>query len=78
MMTNNVSIVAKGPTTQGTQVLVDGVPMKGVTKIELVADVNDVWRAVITCIPAAINISDMDSEYMEFVKGLPKQDIEGQ
>ena len=39
-----------GPTrTMGTQVMVGGVALKGVTRIELVAEVNDVWRARIEC-----------------------------
>ncbi len=35
--------------TQGTRVLVDGQELKGVTKVELVASVDDVWRARIEC-----------------------------
>lgn len=35
--------------THGTKVLVDGVEMKGVTRVELVANVDDVWRARIEC-----------------------------
>ncbi|MCU1054182.1 hypothetical protein JAK47_06490 [Stenotrophomonas maltophilia] len=34
---------------QGTRVLVDGQELKGVTKVELVASVDDVWRARIEC-----------------------------
>ncbi|QBL40512.1 hypothetical protein MG068_08320 [Stenotrophomonas sp. ASS1] len=36
--------------TQGTKVLVDGQELKGVTKVELVASVDDVWRARIECV----------------------------
>lgn len=35
--------------TRGTKVLVDGVALKGVTRVELVAEVDDVWRARIEC-----------------------------
>lgn len=35
--------------TQGTKVLVDGQELKGVTRVVLVAEVNDVWRAHIEC-----------------------------
>jgi uncharacterized protein YeaO (DUF488 family) len=43
--------------TNGTQVLVDGVPLSGVTKIELTADVDDVWRAKIHCLVKVGKIS---------------------
>lgn len=36
--------------TQGTQVFVGETPIRGVTRIELVADVNNVWRARIDCL----------------------------
>lgn len=35
--------------TRGTKVLVDGQEMKGVVRVVLVAEVNDVWRAHIEC-----------------------------
>jgi len=35
--------------TRGTKVLVDGHEMKGVVRVVLVAEVNDVWRAHIEC-----------------------------
>lgn len=35
--------------TQGTKVLVDGHELKGVTRVVLVAEVGDVWRAHIEC-----------------------------
>lgn len=35
--------------TQGTQVMVGDVKMSGVTRIELIAEVNDIWRARIDC-----------------------------
>lgn len=35
--------------TQGTKVLVDGQELKGVTRVVLVAEVGDVWRARIEC-----------------------------
>lgn len=35
--------------TQGTKVLVDGQELKGVTRVELVASGDDVWRARIEC-----------------------------
>ena len=69
---SNVTIISKGPSCFGTQVLVDGVPMKGVHRIELVADVKDgdqLWRAVIHCYPDQIEVTDMDSGQVEFVKG---------
>lgn len=37
--------------TQGTLVMVGDVQVKGVYKIELLADTNDVWRAVVHCHP---------------------------
>ncbi len=36
--------------TQGTRVLVDGQALKGVTRVELIASVDDVWRARIECV----------------------------
>lgn len=36
--------------TQGTKVLVDGEELKGVTRVELFAGVDDVWRARIECV----------------------------
>lgn len=39
-----------GPSkTQGTEVYCGDAKLGGVTKIELVAETNDVWRAVIHC-----------------------------
>jgi hypothetical protein len=36
--------------TQGTRILLeDGSELHGVAKVELTADPNDIWRAVITC-----------------------------
>jgi hypothetical protein len=35
--------------TRGTRVLVDGQELKGVIRVVLVAEVNDVWRAHIEC-----------------------------
>lgn len=35
--------------TQGTKVLVDGKELKGVSRVVLVAEVDDVWRAHIEC-----------------------------
>ena len=35
--------------TQGTKIMVGDSQMTGVTRIELVCDVNDVWRARIDC-----------------------------
>lgn len=41
----------KPTVTHGTQVLLpDGSKLDGVTRIELVAEVNDVWRARIDCL----------------------------
>jgi hypothetical protein len=72
MSFSNVSIKSVGPSTQGTVVEVDGKRIKGVTRIELVASVNDVWHAVIHLIPDAIEVSNIDSKYVEWVKsGLP-------
>ncbi|MEN5285765.1 hypothetical protein ABE494_07415 [Stenotrophomonas lactitubi] len=36
--------------TQGTKVLVNGEELKGVTRVELFAGVDDVWRARIECV----------------------------
>lgn len=73
---SNVSIIAKGPQCRGTQVLVDGVPMKGVYRIELHADArvregNQLWHAVIHCHPSVIEVAGMDSGEVEFVRGVP-------
>jgi hypothetical protein len=50
-MTGYVARIAPavGVGTQGTTVWVGDHQLTGVTKIELVAEVNDVWRAVIHC-----------------------------
>ncbi len=72
---SNVSIISKGPHCIGTQVLVDGVPMKGVYRIELKADARtekedgQLWCAVIHCHPSLIEVTDMDSDEVEFIKG---------
>jgi hypothetical protein len=65
---SNVTIIGKGPKTQGTKVLVDGVAMKGVTRVELVADVNSLWKAVIHVIAKEVDITDMDSTEIEYVR----------
>lgn len=39
----------KAQRTQGTKVFVGDTPLHGVTRIELVAEVNNVWRARIDC-----------------------------
>jgi hypothetical protein len=57
-MSNIISIVppaaktADSPTmTQGTVVLLaDGTKLEGVTRVELIAETNDVWRARIDCV----------------------------
>ena len=66
-----VTIIGNGPEVgQGrTQVLVDGVPLRCVTRVELVADAQDVWRAVIYLIPNKIEVTDIDTiEYREFAR----------
>lgn len=68
----NVSIVSVGPGTQGTKVRVDGVAVKGITRIELIAEVNSNWRAVIHVIPEIVELTDLDSSELEFVKIGPK------
>lgn len=69
----NVTIISKGPSCIGTHVLVDGVRMKGVHKIELSADADSkgsrLWTAIIHCYPDLIEVTDMDSNEVEFVKG---------
>lgn len=57
----NVTIRAKGPLTNGTEVLVDGTKMKGLTKVELVGQANDAWRAVLHVIPQTVEFTDIDS-----------------
>lgn len=43
-------VVGEGPhRTQGTKVMVGDQQLGGVTRIELVAGINDVWRATIHC-----------------------------
>lgn len=64
---SNVTIIGKGPKTLGTKVLVDGVAMKGVTRIELIAETNSNWKAVIHCIAKEVDVTDMDSTEIEFV-----------
>lgn len=73
-MSQNVSIIARGPRAVGSKVLVDGVPMKGVFKVELVADArvgsgSQLWTAVIHVHPGVIEVTDMDSDCVEFVRG---------
>lgn len=53
-----------------SDVSVDGVHVRGVTKIEITHGVNDVCHAVIHLIPEVIEISSMDSKYCEFVRGV--------
>ena len=38
--------------TMGTKVFVGGQELAGITKIEMVCGLDDVWRAVIHCLPA--------------------------
>ena len=46
----NIRIVPNGLIANGTKVYdADGNEIGGVTKIELIAEVNQPWRAVITC-----------------------------
>lgn len=50
-MKDYVTIVgAEGPLTNGTKVVLpDGSEMQGVYKIELTGEVNETWKAVISC-----------------------------
>ena len=75
MSLGNVSIIGRDSVICGnTDVLVDGVKMRGVTKVVLVADAaTAVWRAVIHCVPDSIRITDLDSDSVKFVAGLPPQ-----
>lgn len=72
---SKVTIVSNGGRVVGSKVLVDGVPMKGVFKIELQADArthqgaSPLWTAVIHCHPEQIEVTDMDSSEVEFVRG---------
>lgn len=43
--------------TQGTKVMVGDQPLRGVTKITLVAGVDDVWRATIECMVQPTDIA---------------------
>jgi hypothetical protein len=64
---SNITIIGKGPSTFGTKVLVDGVAVKGIKKIEILGEVNGQWHAVIHVIAKEIDITDMDSKEVEFV-----------
>lgn len=54
--------------TQGTKVMLDGQEVKGVTKIVITGEVNDVWRANIECM---VNVSDMPGMLLEAVAVTP-------
>jgi hypothetical protein len=43
--------------TAGTKVFVGDTEINGVTKIELIGDINDLWRARISCLVQAPNIT---------------------
>lgn len=74
---SNVSIISKGPSCIGTKVLVDGVAMKGVHRIELSASAtgDKLWHAVIHCHPSVIEVTDFDSAEVEWVKGKGDPDL---
>ncbi|PZP92661.1 MAG: hypothetical protein DI587_31385 [Variovorax paradoxus] len=48
-----------GIATQGTKVLLDGVEVKGLRKIELSAEANDVWRATLHLMPEMIEVTTL-------------------
>ena len=54
--------------THGTKVMLDGQEVKGVTKIVITGEVNDVWRANIECM---VNVSAMPGMLLEVVAVTP-------
>lgn len=54
--------------TRGTKVLVDGEELKGVTRVELFAGIDDVWRARIECVA---HVQVMPGMLMELVSHQP-------
>lgn len=54
--------------THGTKVMLDGQELKGVTKIVITGEVNDVWRASIECM---VNVSAMPGMLLEVVEATP-------
>lgn len=53
--------------TQGTKLLVDGQELKGVTRVVLVAEVGDVWRARIECMA---HVQAMPGMWVEVHEGV--------
>lgn len=67
-------VVSTDGHAQGTKIidLETGEPIKGVTKIVLRADCNDVWRAEVHLIGVSLDVSTFDSEaFREFVSTRP-------
>lgn len=59
--------------TQGTQVILsDGSQLGGVSKIELVAEINDVWRAVIHCQARVLPITARTEDFVDGYRDLPR------
>lgn len=54
--------------THGTKVMLDGQEVKGLTKIVITGNVNDVWRANIECM---VNVSAMPGMPLEVVAVTP-------
>lgn len=54
--------------TNGTKVMLDGQEVKGITKIVITGEVNNVWRANIECI---VNVSAMPGMLLEVVSVTP-------
>jgi hypothetical protein len=47
------------PLARNTQVLVNGEPAKGITKVILTCEPNDLWRAEVHFIPGLINVQSI-------------------
>lgn len=56
-MTGNVSIKASGPSPRDVDVRVDGVKMRGLSKVEIVAEANQATRVLLHVYPAEIDVT---------------------
>ncbi len=72
-MTSNHIHIKSGMAAASTKVTVGetGVEVKGIYKIELVAEPGETWKAVIHCRPQAIEMDAFLSEIKERLDKLP-------
>jgi uncharacterized HAD superfamily protein len=62
----NVDIKCVGPSVNGnTAVTVNGERIKGISKVEVLLEAGKQARAIIYLTPRTVDLTDIDSEYVE-------------